>query len=252
MNYKEGLKIMREMNVAGGAGGMFGAGGNQGGNVGNVDSYAPGDARVPKVLGSGGNDPYEYVNKGKKKKKGKKDKIPIYRRTFAETLTTESDENDDCILNCVIYTEDQSYKQVVIDIMKAHKINHLIDESCVVIEGTDAYIQSVLERIRGVITEDVFDSGDILALVGEMDLSRDKIPGGLSEDKTLEDFRKRYKDKGYPDVSDFEKQLNDKLQQGIKVEMEHTTDRSIAQEIAQDHIWEDFFYYDKLAKMEKK
>ena len=38
------------------------------------------------------------------------------------------------------------------------------------------------------------------------------------------------------------------LVKGIRVEMEHTTDRSIASEIALDHIKEDPKYYDKLLK----
>lgn len=62
---------LREANIAGGAGNMFGYGGGgagngtQGGNVGNVDFYATGDARLPKVL------------------------IPMIRRTFPELITNE-------------------------------------------------------------------------------------------------------------------------------------------------------------------
>lgn len=35
------------------------------------------------------------------------------------------------------------------------------------------------------------------------------------------------------------------LEKGIKVEMEHTNDRTIAKEIAKDHLLEDPKYYDK-------
>jgi len=55
-------------NVAGGTLGAFGKGtnvGNTGGNVGNTDSYAAGDARLPKIL------------------------IPMIRRTFPELITNE-------------------------------------------------------------------------------------------------------------------------------------------------------------------
>jgi hypothetical protein len=55
-------------NIAGGTGGVFGAGSNvggTGGNVGNTDSYAAGDARLPKIL------------------------IPMIRRTFPELITNE-------------------------------------------------------------------------------------------------------------------------------------------------------------------
>lgn len=41
------------------------------------------------------------------------------------------------------------------------------------------------------------------------------------------------------------------LQKGVKVEMEHTKEFEVAFEIAMDHIFEDFNYYDKLEKIEK-
>jgi len=55
-------------NIAGGTGGAFGAGadaGATGGGFGNTDSYAAGDARLPKIL------------------------IPMIRRTFPELITNE-------------------------------------------------------------------------------------------------------------------------------------------------------------------
>jgi len=55
-------------NIAGGSAGAFGAQANAGatgGNVGNTDSYATGDARLPKIL------------------------IPMIRRTFPELITNE-------------------------------------------------------------------------------------------------------------------------------------------------------------------
>ena len=42
------------------------------------------------------------------------------------------------------------------------------------------------------------------------------------------------------------------LKRGIKVEMEHTKDTEVAQEIALDHLGEDLHYYKKLSKLEKK
>lgn len=64
-------KYLVEANLAGGTTGAFGYGnspvnaGAYGGSVGNVDSYASGDARLPKVL------------------------IPMIRRTFPELITNE-------------------------------------------------------------------------------------------------------------------------------------------------------------------
>lgn len=251
MNYKTGLRTIHEMNVAGGAGGMFGAGGTFGGSVGNVDSYAPGDARVPKVLGAGGNDPYEYVKKGKKNKKGKKSKMPIYRRTFAEMLTTES-HDEDYVLNCLLYTENVDYQQVIKDLLEKLNILYNLDDNSIILEGTDLYLQNLLEKIQQLITLEPFDNGEILALIGEMDVSSNKIPGGKASGKTIEDFYHKYDSKSYYDIEDFKTDFKKKLMQGVKIEMEHTTDSNIAEEIATDHLWEDLEYYSKLAKIEKK
>lgn len=45
-------------------------------------------------------------------------------------------------------------------------------------------------------------------------------------------------------------QVDAQLKKGIEVELEHTTDRSVAQEIALDHISERLDYYELLAKVE--
>lgn len=42
--------------------------------------------------------------------------------------------------------------------------------------------------------------------------------------------------------------VKEKLAIGIKHELEHTSHRKIAREIALDHLGEDLYYYDKLAK----
>jgi hypothetical protein len=56
------------------AGGVFGNNsGSHGGAVGNSDWYAMGDARIPKVIGIGAKA---------KKKKGKKNAIPVMKRSI--------------------------------------------------------------------------------------------------------------------------------------------------------------------------
>lgn len=62
----------------------------------------------------------------------------------------------------------------------------------------------------------------------------DVIPGGLADDVP---------------ASKFDPKL---LSEGIKVEMEHTSDPDIAREIAKDHLMEDLQYYRKLRKVEGK
>lgn len=46
--------------------------------------------------------------------------------------------------------------------------------------------------------------------------------------------------------------LKKQLEKGIKIEMEHTKDKSVASEIAMDHLFEDPKYYQKLSKIENK
>ena len=60
----------------------------------------------------------------------------------------------------------------------------------------------------------------------------DKMPGGMGDKKTPEDFDPKA------------------IEKGIKVEMEHTDSKETAREITIDHLTEDPKYYDKLQKME--
>jgi len=80
----------------------------------------------------------------------------------------------------------------------------------------------------------------------------DKIPGGLADNKTLHDLTVHHGDDSWASIQfeSLEKQLEKQLEKGIKVELEHTSDKQTATEIAMDHLYEDPKYYDKLAKME--
>ena len=79
----------------------------------------------------------------------------------------------------------------------------------------------------------------------------DEIPGGLSSGKTMKDFVQKYNSNEYYANSQMAEHIKEKIKQGVKVEMEHTTDPKVAFEIAKDHVWEDLNYYDKLQKMEE-
>lgn len=63
---------------------------------------------------------------------------------------------------------------------------------------------------------------------------KDQIPGGLADNKDPKSFDQKA------------------VAKGRKVEKEHTSSKSIASEIARDHLTEDPKYYDKLEKIEKK
>jgi len=88
----------------------------------------------------------------------------------------------------------------------------------------------------------------------KMFCEKDIIPGGLSDNKDLHDVLTHH----FPDLEQGSKAhtfsfyfLKDALKKGIEVELEHTSDESIAKEIAIDHLWEDPEYYDKLETIEK-
>jgi len=71
-----------------------------------------------------------------------------------------------------------------------------------------------------------------------------KLKGGLSDHMSLEDIARKH--------NVFLGTIKQAVEAGIKVEMEHTNDKSQAEEIARDHVSEDPEYYKKLKKMEAK
>lgn len=79
-------------------------------------------------------------------------------------------------------------------------------------------------------------------------LYKDKIPGGLAKGMSLNDIAKKHSIKNKLGFDNLKKAFND----GMKVEMEHTTDKSFAKEIVLDHLFEDPKYYIKLKKVEEK
>lgn len=74
-------------------------------------------------------------------------------------------------------------------------------------------------------------------------MKEDQIKGGLADKLSIEDISKKF---------DFDiDKLKKELESGTKVEMEHTDDKSKAEEIAMDHLAEIPDYYTRLEKMEK-
>lgn len=63
---------------------------------------------------------------------------------------------------------------------------------------------------------------------------KDQLKGGRADNKKPSDFDKK------------------QLAEGTRHEREHTKKKSLAQEIAMDHLSEDPKYYQKLKKIEKK
>lgn len=87
-------------------------------------------------------------------------------------------------------------------------------------------------------------------------VSKEKLKGGLSDNKTLMDLAKKHtyddsKDSTSKDkINVMYKKLKLQLDKGIKVEMEHTKNKDKAQEIAMDHLSENPNYYSELKKVE--
>ena len=75
-------------------------------------------------------------------------------------------------------------------------------------------------------------------------VNEDKIEGGLADNMSIEDLANHQN----TDIETLIKQM----EKGVSIEMEHTTDLSVATEIAMDHIYEDLYYYDKLEDMENQ
>lgn len=74
-------------------------------------------------------------------------------------------------------------------------------------------------------------------------MTEDKIAGGLADKITIYDIANKHN----VDID----QIVLQLQKGIKVEMEHTSDTKVAEEIALDHLYELPDYYDRLEKVEE-
>lgn len=84
-----------------------------------------------------------------------------------------------------------------------------------------------------------------------------KLKGGLSDGMTLMDIAKKHsKDKmaktQSPErIKKMYQHLSKQLEKGLKIETEHTKDKSKAREIVMDHLAEDPNYYTKLKKLEE-
>lgn len=89
------------------------------------------------------------------------------------------------------------------------------------------------------------------ALKYKREFDEEKIKGGLTRGMSFNDLVDKHK-KNSKNQTKIESIVKSQLNKGIKVEMEHTSDKKIAKEIAMDHIYEDLYYYEKLKKLETK
>lgn len=76
----------------------------------------------------------------------------------------------------------------------------------------------------------------------ELNESNKKVKGGLADALSVKDIAKKF---GVP-----ESKIQHELKMGVKVELEHTKDKTIAKDIAMDHLAEMPDYYTRLNKLE--
>ena len=102
-------------------------------------------------------------------------------------------------------------------------------------EGKGYNVHEVEDVMYQLATEWAQEHGEVKDQDEEQgeDEEEDQIPGGKADDKDPEDFDE------------------DAVEKGKKVEMEHTDDPELAEEIARDHLSESPRYYDALEKMEE-
>ena len=80
---------------------------------------------------------------------------------------------------------------------------------------------------------------------------QNELKGGVADKKSLLDLAKKHsKSKDSKKIIQTLDSLKKELEKGMKVELEHTKDKSKAKEIAMDHLSEDPKYYQKLNKIE--
>lgn len=87
-------------------------------------------------------------------------------------------------------------------------------------------------------------------------LKENEIKGGKADKiTTLDALYDYWAEKGYKSggiSKSLKKQLQQQINKGVKIEMEHTNDKEKATEITMDHLTEFPDYYDRLEKMENK
>lgn len=90
----------------------------------------------------------------------------------------------------------------------------------------------------------------------EYKIKEEILKGGTSDNKTLLDIAKKHAYDDSKDSTSKEKikrmyeKLKSQLNKGIRIEMEHTSNKNKAKEIAMDHLAERPDYYDRLEKIE--
>ena len=211
MNYKKGLKCaLAETTVT--YDGIWGSSlniGDHGGDFKAGDWFAPGDAR----------NPYGWGQEARRKKKKIK-KSRTYRRAFKESC------EDPIILECVIKTTD-GYIDFVKKFFAVNNIEYtLTEDNIICLTDTDEIIQSIVDSLHEVLTEDIFRN-NILVLIGEMVSYQDSIKRPAKSNDEYSASAVRF---------------------GARIERAHIPSSKAATKIARQNIDQDSQHYDKMNK----
>lgn len=140
-------------------------------------------------------------------------------------------------------------KRNLADILRSlcHEIVHSKQNEINILSQEDGNTGSDIENQANSI------AGIIMRHYGQLKPEIFKLSQALNEQlakgKTLEDIAKKHDPKGNYSIEDFVASLKKELLKGVKVEMEHTSDKKKAAKIAMDHLYEDPKYYTKLSKV---
>lgn len=212
------------------SGDVFGSGYESG-------NYAPGDARIPKVIGP------IITRKGKIKQKRKK---TLFDSFFNQSFGTEPiiEVNDIYVLTVTKKNFERIIEGIVQDNTEKYDTARTEDGSLQFRFFTDNQnIYNISGRLTGLFNDNVGKS-IYLHLEQNTKLNEDKMPGGLADNMSCKDVAKSIKKPV--------KAVKKAVHMGAKVEREHTKDPDIAKEIARDHVKElGPKYYPALDKMEK-
>lgn len=223
---KKQIKIKEMMS----SGDVFGSGYETG-------DYAPGDARIPHVLGP------IITRRGKIKSKRKK---TLFDSFFNQSLETQPNiiVETRYVLTVTSKNFERIIEGIVQDNTEQYDTTRLNDGSIQFLFFTEnENIDAIKGRLKGLFNDNIGKSIH-LHLEQVTKLDKEYIPGGDAEGMNIRDLARKHKEPL--------NKVRKSLSVGKNVEYEHTPNPNIAREIAKDHIAElGYKYYPALDRMEK-
>lgn len=215
------------------SGDVFGSGYESG-------DYAPGDARIPKVLGP------IITRRGKIKQKRKKTLFDSFFNSSFETEPVIEVDN-----TYVLTVTKKNFERIIEGIIRDNTMQYdtaRMDDGSIQFRfyTENENIYAIQSRLTGLFNDNIGKS-IYLHLEQTAKLNEDKefIPGGEAQNMDARALAKKHKEPLH--------KVRTSLSRGRRIEYEHTPNPGKAREIAKDHIEElGYKYYPALDRMEKK